>query len=202
MTNSRFQNDIYQQESRLRVSVFEARRLLDDHLPLSRRRRSRGRSERWLAERRMFTSRSTAMSCEKIRRRAANSWDVLDESKSIAKYNEIDRSAKVFATRPCEIISDLPWSRKRRDHDNMMWKAKWSRFTECFCRRPGLVLVLLPCLIVVTLYLVSSDEYEYDVLQYPSFKSYNVAEGESLIPSYRVLSIHHSNSCISVFMYR
>lgn len=60
----------------------------------------------------------------------------------------------------------------------MMWKAKWSRFTECFCRRPGLVLVLLPCLLIVTLYLVSGDNYEYDA-QYPSLKSYNVAEGES-----------------------
>ncbi|KAM0733229.1 hypothetical protein ACS0PU_012778 [Formica fusca] len=58
----------------------------------------------------------------------------------------------------------------------MMWKAKWSRFTECFCRRPGLVLVLLPCLIVITLYLVPDDDYEYDV-QYPSFKSYNITEG-------------------------
>jgi hypothetical protein len=60
-----------------------------------------------------------------------------------------------------------------------MWKAKWSRFTECFCRRPGLVLVLLPCLIVVTLYLIPCADYEYDMLQYPSFKSYNVAEGKN-----------------------
>ncbi|XP_014480678.1 PREDICTED: uncharacterized protein LOC106747559 [Dinoponera quadriceps] len=58
----------------------------------------------------------------------------------------------------------------------MMWKAKWSRFTECFCRRPGLVLVLLPCLLIVTLYLISEDDYEYEV-QYPSYKSYNIAEG-------------------------
>jgi len=62
----------------------------------------------------------------------------------------------------------------------MMWKVKWSRFIECFCRRPGLILILLPCLIIVTLYLVSSNEYEYDVLLYPSFKAYNIAEGESL----------------------
>ncbi|XP_012532726.1 uncharacterized protein LOC105834636 [Monomorium pharaonis] len=59
----------------------------------------------------------------------------------------------------------------------MMWNAKWSHFSECFCRRSSLVLVLLPCLIFVTNYLVSNDEYEYDVLQYPSFKSYNIVEG-------------------------
>ncbi|XP_020299718.1 uncharacterized protein LOC109863692 [Pseudomyrmex gracilis] len=61
----------------------------------------------------------------------------------------------------------------------MMWKVKWSRFTECLCRRPGLVLILLPCLLVVTLYLVSGDDYgEFYALQYPSFKSsYNVVEG-------------------------
>ncbi|KYQ50400.1 hypothetical protein ALC60_10517, partial [Trachymyrmex zeteki] len=58
----------------------------------------------------------------------------------------------------------------------IMWKTKWLRFTECFCRRSGLVLVLL-CLMIIILYLVSVDEYEYDVLQYPSFKSYNIAEG-------------------------
>lgn len=70
----------------------------------------------------------------------------------------------------------------------MMWKAKWSRFTECFCRRPGLVLVLLPCLLIVTLYLISEDDYEYEV-QYPSFKSYNITEGELSCRDLRVVKL-------------
>lgn len=57
-----------------------------------------------------------------------------------------------------------------------MWRAKWSRFVECFCRRPGFVLLGLPCVLLVTLYVVSEEEYDFNV-QYPSYKSYNVVEG-------------------------
>lgn len=77
----------------------------------------------------------------------------------------------------------------------MMRKTKWSRFTECFCRRPGIVLVLLPCLLIVTLYLVSGDDdYEYDA-QYPSFKPYNVTEGEFSFPRALTLDPREKESC-------
>jgi hypothetical protein len=101
-------------------------------------------------------------------------------------YSELDENATGFA-KTCGIIFDLPMTtkqdlpeKKRHNLDNMMWKVKWSRFTECFCRRPGLVLVSLPCLLIIVLYLISGNDYdEYDVSHYPSFKPYNIAEGEN-----------------------
>lgn len=52
-----------------------------------------------------------------------------------------------------------------------MLKSKWSRFKEFCCRRPGLVLLILPCILILTLYLISGNEIVN--LQYLSFKSHN-----------------------------
>ncbi|XP_015185478.1 PREDICTED: uncharacterized protein LOC107071205 isoform X1 [Polistes dominula] len=59
----------------------------------------------------------------------------------------------------------------------MMCKSKLSRLVECFCSRPGIVLLLLPCLVLVTLYLVSEDNIDYTNFQYPSYKFYNDTNG-------------------------
>ncbi|XP_015605036.1 uncharacterized protein LOC107272412 [Cephus cinctus] len=60
-----------------------------------------------------------------------------------------------------------------------MLKAKCSRFTECFCRRPGFVLMLLPCLLLLTLYLISGSNVELEGFHYLPFKSYN-GSGENI----------------------
>lgn len=57
-----------------------------------------------------------------------------------------------------------------------MWKAKWSRFVDCLCRKPGLILILLPCLLVLSYYVVSDDDCEFRI-EYPPYKSYNIVEG-------------------------
>ncbi|XP_035722084.1 uncharacterized protein LOC118441589 [Vespa mandarinia] len=59
----------------------------------------------------------------------------------------------------------------------MTRKAKWSRFAECFCRRPGIVLLLLPCLVIVTLFFVSEENIVYTNFQYPSYRFYNDTNG-------------------------
>ncbi|XP_012282730.1 uncharacterized protein LOC105700962 [Orussus abietinus] len=66
----------------------------------------------------------------------------------------------------------------------MMWKAKWAHLQECFCKRPGLVLILLPCLLILTLYFISGSDPEYIGLQYFSFRSYNASE--ELVDGYLV----------------
>ncbi|KAG7198833.1 hypothetical protein KM043_001802 [Ampulex compressa] len=57
-----------------------------------------------------------------------------------------------------------------------MWRTKGSRLVECFVRRPGLVLILLPSILLAVLYAVSEDDYDFDV-EYLPYKFYNVVEG-------------------------
>ncbi|KAK2584189.1 hypothetical protein KPH14_006616 [Odynerus spinipes] len=60
----------------------------------------------------------------------------------------------------------------------MMCKTKLSRFAECFCRRPGIVLLLLPCLVIATLYLVSEENLENVSVQFPPYnRFYNETNG-------------------------
>ncbi|XP_076167170.1 uncharacterized protein LOC143146608 [Ptiloglossa arizonensis] len=55
---------------------------------------------------------------------------------------------------------------------------KRSRLVECVCRRPGLVLLLLPAGLLASLYVASSEEgYEFEP-RYPAlFGTFNVTEG-------------------------
>ncbi|XP_054011813.1 uncharacterized protein LOC128894230 [Hylaeus anthracinus] len=62
---------------------------------------------------------------------------------------------------------------------------KRSRFVECVCRRPSLVLLLLPAGLLASLYVASTEEgYEFEP-RYPSlYGAYNVTEG--LVDGYLV----------------
>ncbi|XP_014211056.1 uncharacterized protein LOC106641232 [Copidosoma floridanum] len=56
-----------------------------------------------------------------------------------------------------------------------MWKPKWSRLAEWLGRPQGLVLLLLPCLLLLTLYFLSGNEPDFDRIQYMVYRSYNAS---------------------------
>lgn len=57
-----------------------------------------------------------------------------------------------------------------------MLKSRWTQLTELFGKRPCVVVVLLPCLLIFTLYLISGRYLELN--DYMIYKSYNVEDGE------------------------
>ncbi|XP_008203577.1 uncharacterized protein LOC100121316 isoform X1 [Nasonia vitripennis] len=68
-----------------------------------------------------------------------------------------------------------------------MWlKNKWSRRGECLGRPQGLVLLLLPGLLALTLYLLAGSETYYDRFQYlASFHGYS-AQSDEVVEGYLV----------------
>lgn len=55
-----------------------------------------------------------------------------------------------------------------------MMKLRWIRLKEInYCHRPGLVLLILPCILLLTLYILNGNKF--DKLEYYSYRSYNDA---------------------------